>query len=148
MTGSMLPQVPECRGRTQGRQPRTPRLRAPCARIARPRWPPVRPIVVNVDSIQALKTFVEVQPWEDADGDEAVADRPKSTIEVWKSLIPPWGWGLIAGVVVLLAISVAAAVDGPGRIERAIWTYAQFGIGIGMLIGGTNRVLYVRHHGQ
>jgi hypothetical protein len=82
----------------------------------------------------ALKTFVEVQPWEADESAQAAAERPKSTIEVWKSLIPPWGWGLIAGVAVLLAISVAARLMVPAGAERAIWTYAQFGIGIAMLI--------------
>jgi len=82
-----------------------------------------------------LKTFVEVQPWERAEGEEATIDRPKSTLEVWRSLIPAWAWGLIVGVAVLLAISVAARVMVPAGPGRAAWTYIQFGVGIALAIG-------------
>jgi hypothetical protein len=76
-----------------------------------------------------LKTFVEVDPH--ADDETAAAPKPaKSHWEVWKSLIPAWGWGLIAGVVVLLGVSIAARLMVEEGRQRAIWTYAQYGIGL------------------
>jgi hypothetical protein len=85
-----------------------------------------------------LKTFVELDESEKlpevaADGSTvpATEQAPKSTIEVWKNLIPRWGWGLIAGVAVLLVISLAARFAmNPGK-PKAIWTWVQFGIGVG-----------------
>lgn len=81
----------------------------------------------------ALKMFVEI----DAEADEETAAAPqpaKSHWEVWKSLIPPWGWALIAGVVVLLALSVAARLMVPEGRALAIWTYAQYGAGMAAFI--------------
>ena len=88
-----------------------------------------------------LKTFVELDESEKLPevaangatipgGEQA----PKSTIEVWKNLIPRWGWQLIAGVMVLLIISLAARFAmAPGR-PKAVWTWVQFGIGVGAVI--------------
>ena len=76
-----------------------------------------------------LKTFVEVDP--EPDDETAVAVKPaKSHWEVWKSLIPWWGWALAAGVLVLLGVSIAARLMVPEGQPRAIWTYAQYGIGM------------------
>ncbi len=81
-----------------------------------------------------LKTFVEV----DAAVDETTAEpvQPaRSHLEVWKSLVPGWGWALLAGVLVLLGISVAARLVVPAGTARAIWTYAQFAAGMAAFIG-------------
>jgi hypothetical protein len=59
-----------------------------------------------------------------------VAEPARSHLQVWKSLIPRWGWVLIAGVFALFVLSVAARLSVPAGPARAIWTYAQFGIGI------------------
>ncbi len=90
-----------------------------------------------------LKTFVELDESEKLsveiapDGSVVAAapqPAPKSTAEVWKALIPPWGWWLIAGVAVLFAISLAARFTVQMGAPRAIWTWVQFGIGVGALI--------------
>ncbi len=90
-----------------------------------------------------LKTFVELDESEKlsvevaADGSVVTAiaqPAPKSTLEVWKGLIPPWGWWLIAGVAVLLAISLAARFTVQMGTPRAIWTWVQFFIGIAAAI--------------
>ncbi len=81
----------------------------------------------------ALNMCVEVDAAAEAQV-EGVPEPAKSHIEVWKSLIPPWGWTLIAGVAVLLAISLAARFVVPAGPPRAIWTYAQFFIGVVALI--------------
>jgi hypothetical protein len=80
-----------------------------------------------------LNTFVEVEPDSAANAAEASAE-PKSHLQVWKSVIPPWGWGLIGGVLVLLVISFVGRFFAPSQSSRAIWTYAQFAIGVIALI--------------
>jgi hypothetical protein len=83
----------------------------------------------------ALKTFVEVDL--EADDETAAVVQPaKSHWEVWKSLIPAWGWALIAGVLVLLAVSIAARLMVPEGRARAIWTYAQYGAGMVAFLAG------------
>jgi hypothetical protein len=77
----------------------------------------------------ALNMCVEVDAEAEALAEGAV-EPAKSHLEVWKSLIPPWGWTLIAGVAVLLAVSLAARFLVPEGPPRAIWTYAQFIIGV------------------
>jgi hypothetical protein len=78
-----------------------------------------------------LNTFVEVQPWETAgEGKPTTQEPAKSHIEVWKSLIPRWGWYLIAGAIVLVLISLIGRFMPMTKNSRALWTYAQFGIGI------------------
>jgi hypothetical protein len=81
-----------------------------------------------------LNTFVEVEP---AACDETTepAQPAKSHWEVWKSLVPRWGWGLLAGVGVLLGISIAARFIVPAGPARAAWTYAQYGIGMITFLG-------------
>jgi hypothetical protein len=80
-----------------------------------------------------LNTFVEVDAESPVAPGDAVA-QPKSHVEIWRSLIPAWGWALIAGVLALLAISVAARMLMPIGRPRAIWTYAQFGLGAAALV--------------
>jgi hypothetical protein len=80
-----------------------------------------------------LNTFVEVEAESPVAAGDAVA-QPKSHVDIWRSLIPAWGWALIAGVLALLAISVAARMLTPIGRPRAIWTYAQFGIGAAALV--------------
>jgi hypothetical protein len=77
-----------------------------------------------------LNTFVEVDPADMVEGGDPTAEPKKSHLQVWKSLIPRWGWVLIAGVSALLALSIGARLLVPAGPGRAIWTYAQFGIGI------------------
>jgi hypothetical protein len=77
----------------------------------------------------ALNMCIEVDAAAEAQA-EGVAEPAKSHVEIWKSLIPPWGWVLIAGVAVLFAVSLAARFVVPQGMPRAIWTYAQFVIGI------------------
>jgi hypothetical protein len=76
----------------------------------------------------ALNMCVEVDAETEAQA-EGIPEPARSHIEVWKSLIPPWGWVLIAGVAVLFAVSLAARLVVPAGPPRAIWTYAQFIIG-------------------
>jgi hypothetical protein len=78
----------------------------------------------------ALNTFVEVDPIEDATAGPNAAAPAKSHLEVWKSLIPRWARWLLAGVAVLLAVSIAARIAVPAGSGRAVWTYAQFGVGV------------------
>ena len=80
-----------------------------------------------------LKTFVEVDA-EAVDETGVVQERPKSHWEIWKSLIPAWGWGLIAGVVVILGMSIAARLMVAEGRSRALWTYAQYGIGMAAFV--------------
>jgi hypothetical protein len=81
----------------------------------------------------ALNMCVEVDAQAEAQA-EGVPEPAKSHVEVWKELIPPWGWVLIAGVAVLFVISLAARFMVPTGLPRAIWTYAQFIIGVMVLI--------------
>jgi hypothetical protein len=83
----------------------------------------------------ALNMCIEVDVQAEAEAEaEGVPEPAKSHLEVWKSLIPPWGWTLIAGVAVLLAISLAARFIVPEGPPRAIWTYSQFILGVIALI--------------
>jgi hypothetical protein len=77
----------------------------------------------------ALKMFVDI----DAEIDDetgAVDPKAKSHWQVWKSLVPGWGWALAAGVLVLLGVSIAARLMVPEGPSRALWTYAQYGVGM------------------
>jgi hypothetical protein len=77
----------------------------------------------------ALNMCIEVDAEAEAVA-EGAPEPAKSHVEVWKSLIPPWGWVLIAGVAVLFTVSLAARFVVPAGPPRAIWTYAQFIIGV------------------
>jgi hypothetical protein len=81
----------------------------------------------------ALNMCIEVDAQAEAQA-EGAPEPAKSHLEVWKELIPPWGWTLIVGVAVLLVISLAARFLVPAGPPRAIWTYAQFIIGVIALI--------------
>src|SRR5918995_977035 len=60
----------------------------------------------------ALNMCVDVDHEAEAQA-EGVVQPAKSHLEVWKSLIPPWGWVLIAGTAVLFAVSLAARLVVP-----------------------------------
>src|SRR5262245_57851612 len=81
-----------------------------------------------------LKRHIELDPW---DREDVPQTKPSSNLEVWQCLIPLWGWKLIAGAVLILAISGLARFllpkHGPYRFE---WTIAQILIGAVAVIAG------------
>ena len=81
----------------------------------------------------ALNMCIEVDAQAEAHA-EGAPEPAKSHLEVWKSLIPRWAWVLIAGVAVLFIVSLAARFMVPQGPPRAIWTYAQFIIGVVALL--------------
>ncbi len=73
-----------------------------------------------------LSTFVELDPWDRPTAIEEVKPKPPSKLAVWVKMIPIWAWQISGGVVVVLAVSLAARLILPAHSSyRFVWTITQ-----------------------
>lgn len=87
-----------------------------------------------------IGTCVDVADWEtDFENGEYVGAEPEQ-LPAWRS-IPEWSWQLAAGLVVVVAISVAGSILTPeGSPVRTSWALGQTGLGLLVFLAAHLRV--------
>lgn len=77
-----------------------------------------------------LEIFLELAPWDREPAPSEKAEKKINKFEIWRKLVPLWGWKLVGGVVAILALSILARFLLPAHGSyRFIWTIAQMAIG-------------------
>ncbi|MEN1680063.1 MAG: hypothetical protein AAGJ46_10750 [Planctomycetota bacterium] len=67
-------------------------------------------------------TFVEIEPeWES----QGASETKKTTLEIWSTLIPLWGWIAIGSFVAAIAMSVAVRLLVTEASTRTVWAVTQ-----------------------
>lgn len=74
-----------------------------------------------------LEIFLELDPWDREPAPSEEAEKKEiNKIEAWRKLVPIWGWELIGGIFIALAITLLARILLPSHGNyRFVWTIAQ-----------------------
>ncbi len=84
----------------------------------------------------AMNTYIEIAPeWEQTYEGQAPQTPAKSHLEVWATLIPLWGWLLMATTIAVVAASLGVRLyTADNESLRTTWSVLQLFIGVGLLL--------------